>query len=223
MLTVMVMLSFALTWSPQYDPPPGVGGCYAQCALRTHDNSEMFAEYIPSDQSFLNNVAQLQTALFYYGYATTGLFIFPAWHSGFRYVVWHLPGLFFDGLRDLLGQITSQKVKSKWSSSQAKRIVGFFSTQTKKIWKAVHFLSPRNAIILQLFSWSFGLTMLSTDRWGRARNSVSDPGAEDQWSFGQVLAVVILFLPLFPLLEAWSGKFYSESSLRFLPQRSKPS
>lgn len=43
MLTVMVMLTFALARSPPYDPPPGVSGCYAQCALIDHDKQDISA------------------------------------------------------------------------------------------------------------------------------------------------------------------------------------
>jgi hypothetical protein len=84
-------------------------------------------------------------------------------------------------------------------------IYSTISDKARHIWKVVLFSSPRTAIFVQVF-WSFGLAMLSLDRWGRAQNSVSDQETEDQWGFWQLLAVVILFLPLFPFLETWSGE-----------------
>jgi hypothetical protein len=47
MITVMVMLSFALTWSPQYDQPPGIGACYAVCAFTNND--EALTPHSPND------------------------------------------------------------------------------------------------------------------------------------------------------------------------------
>lgn len=214
MFTVMVMLIFALTWSPQYDPPPGVGACYAQCAFTNQDEALMFSEYeLPIHQTIFNYIAVLQTTLFYYGYATTGLFVFPFWHCIFRSLIWALPGYFFHFWGALpgyfsrfLGILVPRRLKRAWCESRSGPNPKALPDKARHVWKVVVFPSPRTAIFVQVFSWSFGLTMLSLDRWGRARNSVSDPEAEDQWGFGQLLAVVILFLPLFPFLEMWSGE-----------------
>lgn len=38
MICVVIMLAFALTWSPEYDPNPGNGACPAYCEFTRPDN-----------------------------------------------------------------------------------------------------------------------------------------------------------------------------------------
>lgn len=73
-------------------------------------------------------------------------------------------------------------------------------------WKVIWFPSTRTSIIIQTLSWCWGLTFLVLDRW-IGETSVTDPSAENIWGFGQLLAMTIIFLPLLPLLEAWSGTY----------------
>jgi hypothetical protein len=202
MLSVMVMLSSAMFWSPQYDSPPGIGACYAQCVFTYDDKALMFSEYeLSIHQTIFNYIGALQTALFAYEYATTALFVFPIWHSIYQFLIWALPGYFFRLVENLI-----RRLERWWKGHNTPLNLNAFSQKARHIWKTISFPSPRTAIFIQVFSWSFGLAMLSLDRWGRARKSVSSPESEDQWGFGQLLAVIILFLPLFPFIETWSGE-----------------
>jgi len=81
-------------------------------------------------------------------------------------------------------------------------------------WKIIWFPSTGTSIAIQILSWCYGLTFLVLDRW-IGEKSVTDPSAQNMWGFGQLLAMIIIFLPLLPLLEAWSGTYVS-SNAKFL-------
>jgi hypothetical protein len=81
MLGVVIMLAFALIWSPQYLPPAGNGGCPAYCAFTEPDASSMFSEPEFLVQHNARNFAgAVQTMLLIWGYSTTGQMIWSVWY-----------------------------------------------------------------------------------------------------------------------------------------------
>ena len=75
----------------------------------------------------------------------------------------------------------------------------------KSLWKIILFPLPKTVIGVQVGSWMFGLAFLIADRWG-SHESVAMPEVENQWGFGQLLAMIIVALPVLPLMEIWSGE-----------------
>jgi dolichol kinase len=79
----------------------------------------------------------------------------------------------------------------------------------------VLFPLPNTVIGVQVASWIFGLAFLIADRWG-SHESVAMPEVENQWGFGQLLAMIIVALPILPLMEIWSGEHASYKSSRWI-------
>lgn len=207
MLGVVVMLTFALIWSPQYLPPAGSGGCPAHCALTEHDASSLFSEYeFPVQHTALNFAGEVQTILLIWGYSTTGQMIWSVWFHVHLFFTWTLPGYVFRAAR----WITCAGVTRMFGANQGAETEKNFGL-IRRGWKIIWFPSTGTSIAIQILSWCYGLTFLILDRW-IGEKSVTDPSAQNMWGFGQLLAMIIIFLPLLPLLEAWSGTYVSSNA-----------
>jgi hypothetical protein len=118
--------------------------------------------------------------------------------------MWCIPEFFFEGV-GFLAACAPKPVKaevSRWIPPSACEKVSKFIA---RIWQFIFFPSPTWSVVVQILSWGFAIVPLRFDRWGGNR-AVSDPHSESQWGFGQLLAMIIVALPILPLLETWSSK-----------------
>lgn len=203
-LGVLVLLGFALTLSPQYIPSPGNGGCPAYCEFIRPDANSIFNEVEFFVQPNISNFASVvQTILLVWGYSTTGEMMWTPWYFIHRFFTWTLPGYVFRCVR----WITLAGITRIYGANHDVMTWKIFDW-IRRSWKVIWFPSTRTAVIVQIFSWCFALCLLVLDRWV-SEASVTDPSAENEWTFGQLLATITLFLPLLPFLEAWSGTYDS--------------
>jgi hypothetical protein len=203
MICVVIMLAFTLTWSPQYDPKGGAGACPAHCAFSNSDVSTLFSEYeFPIQHTALNFAGIVQSFLLAWGYSTTGFFVAPFWYKFYRFWLWVLPGHVFRGSRMCCLWVVDQI----WKQGRLHNLVEKLFDGLKIFWKVTFFPLPKTVIGVQVVSWCFDLAFLILDRWG-SHESVANPQEENQWGFGQLLAMIIVVLPVLPLMEIWSGQF----------------
>jgi hypothetical protein len=201
MVCVVIMLAFTLTWSPQYEPKAGMGACPAHCAFTHKDASTLLSEYeLPIQHTALNFAGAVQTILLVWGYFTTGFFISPKWYWLYRHCLWIFPRYIFRYSRSFC----LWTVDRIWKHGRAHGRVEKVFDWLKTLWKMVLFPLPKTVIGVQVASWIFGLAFLVADRWG-SHESVAMPEVENQWGFGQLLAMIIVALPILPLMEIWSG------------------
>jgi hypothetical protein len=93
-----------------------------------------------------------------------------------------------------------------WKQGRLHNLVEKLFDGLKIFWKVTFFPLPKTVIGVQVVSWCFDLAFLILDRWG-SHESVANPQEENQWGFGQLLAMIIVVLPVLPLMEIWSGQF----------------
>lgn len=140
-------------------------------------------------------------------YPTTGLFVFPLWYKFYHFIVWKLPSRFLKSLRRFGLSVIGIRCIRITVDRQIQGICDAY--------RQIFFPSQRLAIVCQVMLWCLRFVILIMDRWA-SPISMSDPGAENQWGFGQLLAVIIVFLPLLTLLETWSGEL-SHFEIWYLP------
>lgn len=128
-------------------------------------------------------------------YPTTCLFVFPLWYKYYRFIMWKLPSRFFAWVGRF--GVSANTAKSS-------HVMFVKGTQVADIYRRIFFPSPKVAIICQVLLWCLRLIVLVRDRLG-APYAITDPEAELAWGFGQLLAVIIIFLLFLTLLETWSG------------------
>jgi hypothetical protein len=139
-----------------------------------------------------------------WGYSTTGLFVAPYWWLIYTFFMWHIPIFCFKAV-GYLADCAPNSVKagvSRWIPLSVWKKV---SKVVSRVWQFIFFPSPTWSVVVQILSWGFAIVPLRFDRWGGNR-AVSDPQSESQWGFGQLLAMIIVALPILPLLETWSGR-----------------
>ena len=202
MVCVVIMLAFTLIWAPQYEPKAGMGACPAHCAFTHKDADALLSEFeLPVQHTALNFASAVQTVLLVWGYFTTGLFISHKWYWLYRYCLWKFPRCVFRYSRSFCLWTVGRIWKHGRVHGRVEKAFGWL----KSLWKMVLFPLPKTVIGVQVASWIFGLAFLVADRWG-SHESVAMPEVENQWGFGQLLAMIIVALPVLPLMEIWAGE-----------------
>lgn len=133
----------------------------------------------------------------FWAYPTTCLFVFPSWYKLYHLITWKLPTHCFKSLRRFCLSITSAQHIQRTIDRPIQIVIG--------VYRQILFPSQRLAIVAQVIVWCIRFVIVIIDRW-EMPVPISDPEAENQWGFGQLLALIIVFLPLLTLLETWSGK-----------------
>jgi len=167
----------------------GSGGCPAVC---------VFLEPEQRYRVFPNTIFAIavDACIIFWVYPTTCLFVFPLWYKYYHLVMWKLPGRF-------LAKAGSFGSKTNAQNSHVRFGKGI--QVIADIYRIIFFPSQKVAIVCQVVLWCFRLIILILDRLG-GPFAVTDPEAELTWGFGQLLAVIIVFLPFLTLLETWSGE-----------------
>ena len=131
-----------------------------------------------------------------WAYPTTFLFVFPPWYKYYHFIVWKIPSRFVRSLRRFGLSIGTRRFRI----AVDRQIQG-----TYYVYRQIFFPSQGLAIVVQVILWCIHFTVLVMDR-AESQTSITVPGAENQWEFGQLLAMIILFLPFLTLLETWAGE-----------------
>jgi hypothetical protein len=195
MLAIVMLLYVVLSlflWSA------GNLSCPAICGY----NDPMVAGWIGDPFIFIFrrlSAVGADICIVFWVYPTTCLFVFPGWYRFYHFIMWKVPGRVFRCLQRLSASDTgTQSLRTEVS-----RLTQSLSDAYRKIF----FPSQGFAIVVQVLIWCVRFEILVVDRLGTQKLSVYDPGAENQLGFGQLLALIILFLPFLTLLESWSGEF----------------
>jgi hypothetical protein len=209
MVTVAVMLCTAMVLSSPIDPIAGKGACPAHCSFdHTEVNTIFHGGSLSVLPGFSNFGGLMLFIVICWGYATTCLFVAPYWWRAYRFFLWCIPGFFFK-IMGCLAEYAPNPVKveaSRWIPFTLRmKISNFFA----RLWQFIFFPSPTWSVIVQILSWGFAIVPLRFDRWGGNR-AISNQDSESQWGFGQLLAMIIVVLPVLPLLETWSGKSHTK-------------
>jgi hypothetical protein len=149
MIAVVLMLGFALFWSPQYDPNPGNGACPAYCEFTMPVDSSLFSEFeFPVQHNPLNFAGVVQSFLLAWAYSTTGAFVWPLWRRCWRFLMWRLPRYIFVLPRIL----TCVGLEMEWGQRAPYRYIERVIDGFTHVWKLVIFPSQRIAITVQVLS-----------------------------------------------------------------------
>jgi hypothetical protein len=138
MIAVVIMLGFALFWSPQYDPNPGNGACPAYCEFTMPVDESLFGEFeFPVQHNPLNFAGVMQTVLLIWGYSTTGAFVWPWWRRLWQILMWRIPGYIFV----LPRIVTRVGLEVEWSRRAPYRYVERVFDGCVRAWKGLFFPS----------------------------------------------------------------------------------
>ncbi|MCJ1243428.1 hypothetical protein MMC30_000625 [Trapelia coarctata] len=209
MYCVLILLFAALTWSPQWSPGVGAGGCPAQCYWEVIDARNVFSDFwffvSPSGGAA---IGLLQTVFVVWGYAICLTYMVPLYFCISKAVFWLLPDAVFGFLGSILDKLCCRPLLHCLNTGQRTRLIGISKAVAEIIrilWWHLCFPSPLFALFFQIASWCFGFITLVIYRQ-ESHVAIADSMAEDQWGFGQLFAVFLVGVPLLTLLETWSGK-----------------
>jgi len=211
MFCVFILLLAALTWSPQYNPGVGGGGCPAQCYWEILDAQNVFSDFFFfATPSVSTLVGLLQSIFVVWGYAISLTYVMPVYFRTSKAVFWFLPGAVFAFLGGVLRRLRCTIPLHCLNQDRKASLARHARTTAEVIrtlWWNLCFPPPLLALLIQIASWCFGFVTLVVYRQ-ESHLAVADSLVEDQWGFGQMFAVFLVGVPLLTLLETWSGESF---------------
>ena len=204
MFSVLVVLTLAMVWAPQYDPKVGSAGCPAQCTFVHGSASDLFNEVTEFSQETLLHIAGISQAVFlFWCYSTCLMFVVCWYRKLVMMLLLDAPGFVSNFIMKASEMFPLLSVCSRVPI--AMNCGDRTAYCLRKAYLVIFFPPPKIALGFQILSWCWGLTWILVDRQ-IPKTSVVDEEAENQWGFGQLFGVLLIGVPAMSLLETWAGE-----------------